>query len=308
MKGVKSKKTTRKNNFYLSILSNLKEEKNLTKIRKNLSISKQLLNYYLRELKKKGFVTQTDYGFYELTEKGKNPTKYGIFLKKDTIRGHAYIWTIKLPLEIRGWDKRIEILDKNNIHYKLVGALKTTPRIKVLSRKIWLCNNHLRIFDIEKSSYYGENATQVRYNSLKQIKRILGALNRKLGIYLKPIDIEFNKEHYALIKNDLAIEENKRGNIIRISDEDGEWLLIDDSLGLGGELENIGKKAYQTNIPMQKWWNENKQTNFKVTPNFILKAFGKIAETQVLDKANIQLHQKVLDETLITLKKIQEKL
>ncbi len=299
---------TRKLNFYLSILSNLKEEKNLTKIRKNLSISKQLLNYYLRELKKKGFVTQTDYGFYELTEKGKNPTKYGIFLKKDTIRGHAYIWTIKLPLEIRGWNKRIEILDKNNIHYKLVGALKTTPRIKVLSRKIWLCNNHLRIFDIEKSSYYGENATQVRYNSLKQIKRILGALNRKLGIYLKPIDIEFNKEHYALIKNDLAIEENKRGNIIRISDEDGEWLLIDDSLGLGGELENIGKKAYQTNIPMQKWWNENKQTNFKVTPMFILQTFGKIAETQVLDKANIKLHQKVLDETLITLKKIQEKL
>jgi hypothetical protein len=95
---------------------------------------------------------------------------------------------------------------------------------------------------------------------------------------IRPDDIIIKKEHYALIKNDLAIEENKRGNIIRISDSDGEWLLIDDSLEQGGELENVGKKSFKTNTQMSKWWNDNKQDNFKTTPTLINNKFKNIEE------------------------------
>jgi len=299
---------TRKNNFYLSILNLLKVSTNLSKIQKELSISKQQLNYYLRQLKQDGYIVKKDKGWYEVTDKSKNMTKYDKLLDKDIVRGHAYVWSIKLPQEIKGWNKRIQILKKKEINFNLVGALKTTPRIKVLGRKVWLCNNHLRIFDKPKESYYGKDAVESKNTSMNEIKLIVGALERKLGVSLNPVGISFQKEHYALIKNDLAIEENRKGNIIRISDDKGEWLLIDDSLEEGGELETTGKKALQTNVPMQKWWNDNKKQEFKVTPSFVLESLGGLLQTQQMNAHNIVKHQKVLDEMLKTLKMIQKSL
>lgn len=279
MKGEsKSKKVTCKKNFYFTILNELKTTKNLTKIQKKLNISKQNLNYYLRRLKKLGFIYHSEYGLWELTPKSKNPTKYGIFLKKDTIRGHGYTWIVKLTKKPKDWNNRLEIIKQKNINYKLVGAKNTTPRIKALGRKVWLCNEHLRIFDTEKQSYYGDTAIESRKNSFLQLLRIIKVLENKLGFMFKPFEWEFRKEHYSLIKNDFAIEQNRKGVILRFSDEEGEWLLVDDSLGEGGELENVGKSAFRTNIPMQNWWNDHKKTKFKVTPTFLMENINEARE------------------------------
>ena len=283
-----------KQNLYLSIIDNLKLSTNLTKIQNKLNISKQKLNYYLRQLKERGLIIKKGRGWYEPVKGSKNSTKYGELLVKDSIRGHAYVWNVKLPKEIEGWNKRIEILDNKKVNFNLVGALKTTPRIKVLGRKVWLCNNHLRIFDKKDQSYYGKNAIVSRSKAFQEIKLIVGVLNRKLGTSIKPSKISFQKEHYALIKNDLAISENRKGNIWRIRDEDGEWLLIDDSLEKGGELETVGKKAFKNNIPMQKWWNENKETKFKVTPTFILNTMNGIQKNQLIFDNNMKSHLEVL--------------
>ncbi|KKK49994.1 hypothetical protein LCGC14_3129480, partial [marine sediment metagenome] len=237
-------------------------------------------------------------GWWELTKKGKNPTKYGIFLKKDTIRGHAYIWNIEIEKIPKDWNKRIEILKSKEINHKLVGVLKTTPRIKVLGRKVWLCNDHLRIYDTEKSSYYGDDAGESRKNSKLQAFRITISLERRLGIKLNPNRIKFRKEHYSLIRNDLAIDQNQKGLIWRIKDDQTgeEWLLIDDSLGEGGELENIGKKAFKTNIPLQKWWNIKKKYNFEVTDEFLIERFKKFDDrdkkfSEVMDKLQTKMIQ-----------------
>lgn len=299
---------TYKSNFYLSIINELKVDTNLSRIRKKLKISRQKLNYYLRRLKKQGFLIHKDRGWYEPTKKCKNPTKYDIFLNKDFTRGHAYIWNIKFKVKPKNWNKRLKILEKNQINYKLVGALKTTPRIKTLGRKIWLCNDHIRVYDKKKASYYGKNAVESRYIALHELKRIVWALERKLGISLDVSQVSFQKEHYALIKNDLAIQENRKGNIWRINDENGEWLLIDDSLGEGGELETVGKKAFKNNIPLQKWWNEHKEHNFKITPSFLMENINKVAENQLMFAKNIEKHMEVLDDMSKTLKKIQENL
>lgn len=304
----KSKKTTGKKDFYLPVLAALKETTKLSKIKNDLGISKQDLNYYIRKLKAEGYIAKKGRGWYEVTDKSKNLTKYDKLLKKDISRGHAYIWNVYFPKEIVDYGKRLEVLKAKNHHFELVGALKTTPRIKVLGRKVWLCNDHIRIFDKPNQSYYGNNAIESRKSAFQELLLILNALESKLGVSLRPFDFTWQKEHYALIKNDLAIDHNQKGEIIRISDESGEWLLIDDSLGEGGELENIGKKAFITNLPMQRWWNSNKATGFKVTPEFVLEMFGKIGETQVLDKVNIEKHQKVLDDMALTLKEIRDSL
>ena len=300
-----------KKNFYLAILSKINSSTNLTDIRKELSLKKQNLNYYLSILCKKGFLINTSNGSYELTEKGKNPTKYDSFLDKDSVRGHAYVWTVKLVKKPANWSKRLELIKSKDIHYKLVGAKENTPRIKALNRKVWLCNDHLRIFDIKDASYYGRTAAESRKNAFIQLLKIVNALENKLGFMFKPFIWEFRKEHYALIKNDLAIEHNKQGEILRIKDESGEWLLIDDSLEKGGELETIGKKAFETNIPMQKWWNNQKETNFKVTPEFILNNFNKISQIQSIETSkwgeyakHIESHTKAIKELSKGIKQI----
>ncbi len=305
IKGVKNR--LREESFYLSILRELKITTNLTKIREKLDISKQDLNYYLRELKKRGLVIHKGRGWYEPSKKSKNSTKYGFLLDKDSSRGHAYIWNIELPKKIEGWDKRIEILEKKSINFILVGALKQTPRIKALGRKVWLCNNHIRIFDKKKQSYYGKTAKESRESAHFELLNIVRVLENKLGFLFKPLKYSYRKEHYALIKNDLAIDQNRKGIIMRISDEEGEWLLIDDSLGEGGELENIGKKAYKTNIPMQKWWNDNKENDFKVTPTFILNTMNGIQQNQLIFDKNMSSHLEVLDNIGKAIKELTEK-
>jgi len=290
MKGVISKNSTWKNSFYFKVLSELKLTTNLSKVQEKLNISKQQLNYYLRGLKKEGLVINKSRGLWEVAKSSKNSTKYGNFLPKDFIRGHACIINIKIPQEIKGWNRRIEILKKNNINYKLVGARLTTPRIKALGRKVWLCNNHLRIFDKKNQSYYGENAIESRKKAFWEIVKVILTVENKLGINLRPFDFDWRKEHYALIKNDLAIDQNQKGIIWRISDKEGEWLLVDDSLEEGGELENIGKKALQTNIPMQKWWNDHKKHKFEVTPTFVLNMMNGIQQNQQVFAQNMVSH------------------
>jgi len=303
-----SKNQLRKLNFYFSIINLLKQTSNLKLIQNKLNISKQNLNYYIRRLKEKGIIKSKGYGFWELTEKSKNLTNHSNFLPKDFIRGHAYVWKIKFPKEIRGWENRIEILRKNNINFKLVGAKLNTPRIKALGRKVWLCNENLRIYEKKDKSYYGSNSIESKKQAFEELMQIVRVIENKLKIKLKPLIFESVKEHYSLIKNDLAIEHNKKGIILRISDEDGEWLLIDDSLEQGGELENVGKKSLVTNNKMQRWWNEHKATNFDVTPNFILNSLAGLIQVQSMNAENIIKHQNVLDEMLITMKKIQESL
>jgi len=313
MKEVKNQ--LEKKNFYLSIINSLEESTNLSNIQKKLCLSKQQLNYYLREMKKKGLVIKKGRGWYEVVKISKNSTKYGNLLSKDSSRGHAFVWSIKLPEKITNWEKRIEILKEKGINYNLVGILKTTPRIKVLGRKVWLCNDHLRIFDKSKQSYYGKTAKESKQLAFQELLEIIRVLENKLGLLFRPFTYNIKKEHYALIKNDLAIDQNRKGIIMRISDKKGEWLLIDDSMGEGGELETIGKKSYKTNIPLQNWWNDNKKYNFKVTPTFLMESMKNntqcisgLAETQTMNSRNIIKHQKVLDEMLLTMKSIRDNL
>jgi hypothetical protein len=295
-----SKKSTRKNNFYSAILNALTRTTNLTQIQLNLKISKQQLNYYLRQLKAKGLIIQKGNGWYEPNNSSKNSTNHGKNSPVDFVRGHAYVWEIQLPEKVSQsdkWKRRIEILESSGINYKLVGALKNTPRIKVLGRKVWLCNDKLRIYDIKSKSYYGETAVQANTQAGAEFFNVIDAIEHKLEITLRPLQFKVCKEHYALIKNALAIDHNRRGEILRISDDNGEWLLIDDSLGEGGELETQGKKSLVTNVQLQRWWNEQKETKFEVTPKFILNSF----DTLIKDRQYWAEHQKSHVEAIQTL-------
>jgi hypothetical protein len=282
------KKRLGKKDFYLRVLNEFKIDTNLTRIQKSLNLSKQNLNYYIARLCKLGFLENRGIGWYEVKKSSKKTTKYGMKLSEDLTRGHAFIWTTPLENIPPSWSDRISILEKKKINFKLCGALKTTPRIKILGRKVWLCNNHLRIFDKEKASYYGNTAKESRANGFITALKIIRVLENKLGFRLNPNKITFVKEHYALIKNKLAIHHNENNIIMRVSDDEGEWLLIDDSLEKGGEIETTGKNAFKTHPLVKEWWNDHKKTNFQVTSSFILETLYK--------------QSKIIDDLLLTTK------
>jgi len=67
-------------------------------------------------------------------------------------------------------------------------------------------------------------------------------------------------------------------------------------LCMGGELETVGKKAFQTNIPMQKWWNDNKKHKFEVTPSLLLENINQVTQNQKMFNQNFESHVKSIKQ------------
>lgn len=255
------------NNFYFTIVKLLKEGKNPQKISTKLNISKQKLNYYLRKLKDKGIINKIGYATWEV----KHDFEHALSSNPKQVRGHAFIWVVKLNNKI-DWKSRLEQL---KMPYRLNRGI--IPRVIINNRKILLGKKSITVY--ESHSFYGDKATESRKYAVISLLETLGKIESKFQINLRPYIFRPTREHYGLIKNDLAQQCNRNKEKIYIRDDvEGEWLWIDDSFQLG-ELETGGKKAMARNVQLQNWWNDQKKHNFEVTPTFILNGFNEIQKT-----------------------------
>ena len=269
MKEGKSKKKVRGKTLYFTVLGRLEKNTNLTEIQKELNISKQHLYYYLRRLRNDGLIANISRGYWEVNKGVEHPTK-----RSKNIRGHAFIWTIKLDRKYN-W---IQKLKKFNIKYKLIR--NSFPRIFIKNRKVWLGKKTITIY--ESHSFYGENAIQSRKYAVISLLEILDVLERKIHASIKRLHFKPVREHYGMIKNDLAQQCNRQGDKIYVRDDlDGEWMWVDDSVGMHGELETGGKgitkDRAELNLEVQKWYNDHKKHNFKVTPSFLLENINNLS-------------------------------
>lgn len=280
-------------NFNLDhIILRLKEGKKAKEIAKELGISSPNLSYYLRKLKNSGEIEYLGKGEWLV----KKSIPYTLVKKSNASRGHAFIWKVKINRKI-DWKKH---LDKKNIKYKLQSNNKVL-RIVLSGRKIWLTKEKIIIF--EPRDYFGRNSYQAKGKAVYEMDKIVKKLFNKLGMAIISYKFTTSREHYGLIKNELARQYNDRGEKLHIKSEEGkEWLWIDDSLSLG-ELENNEMKV---NKQVQDFWNDNKKHNFQVTPSFILESIGGVVQNQMIFDKNIELHQSVLEDirdAVIELKK-----
>jgi hypothetical protein len=109
-------------------------------------------------------------------------------------------------------------------------------------------------------SYYGETPFEAFSKALEDLKLLCNKLQRLLCIRLfntKYLDFEITRQHYALIKNELAQDYNKKHKKLFVYDDLGILrLLIDDSYNLG-EFEAVNK---DTSMPdsekTQRFWKE----------------------------------------------------
>ena len=295
-----------KKEFELDIINSIKSGEKPIDISKRLNISLPNLSYHLSILKKKGIINKIGYGLWEVTTLGRTSNlTHATNLKVDSIRGHAFIWKVRFNnINKIDWKQNLNL---KQINYDEVG-FQNTPRIIFNNRKIWLGKKHIIIY--EPDSFFGDNAIESRKLAVYNLLLILKDLQAIFNLEFKNIEFTPTREHFSMIKNVLAVQCNKNREKINVYNEKGHWLSIDDSFNLG-ELENLGSIANQpleTNLKVQKWWNENKETNFEVGAKFILESINKITENQNIFDKNIVKHQKVLEEMSETLKAIRDSL
>lgn len=296
-----------KKKFEVDIVFLMKNGFKIPKIAEKLNISMPRLQYYLSSLKRKGIVKKIGYGTWEIDnlKEVKISTKDTInqpehFFTKKEVRGHAFIWKVRVPEKLKkiNWN---EYFTKKGIPFKEVG-LKHTPRVLVEKNKVWFGKKHLIIFELE--SFFAINSIESRKLAIFKLLSILDRIEKKIDLSLKPYEFTPRREHYALIKNNLAIQCNKEGTKIRVSDKKGLWFVVDNSYNLD-EAETLGKEeaALKDNLGVQRYFNEHKETGFNVTPKFILTSFAQSSEVingmlqnANLYNANIVSHVKAIQE------------
>ena len=274
-----------KKNLEVDILNLLKKGYNPVKISYHLNLSLPNISYYIRKLKQKGMIQKTGYGLWEV-----KTLSYQTNEQVKEIRGHAFIWKVRFNKQYN-WK---EILNNKQINYDEVG-LQGTPRIILNNRKIWLGKSNIIIYFNKEDSIYAINSIESKKLAIFNLLQTINALESICGLNLGYFKFTSTREHYSSINNCLAIQCDKEGKSILVKNEEGYWFSIDNSLNLH-EAEAIGKDSMIDSLGIQKYFNSHKQTNFKVTPEFILNTMNGIQQNQLIFDKNMKSHLEVLNK------------
>lgn len=310
-------------NFYLYTLDRIKEGKSPSQISKELSISKQRLNFYISSLKKAGSIQKLGYGTWEFIKdfekRSKSKTAVigknsGGGLTPGSVRGHGFLFKLELPNNLKNWDKREEILNnlKIKFNYYYVGGIKRGQRLVSQNTKVALTDKNILINFPE--SYIRETSILAQKDAIAKFLRVVKNLERILrGNFSQFGKYKFRvlRQHYSLIKNSLArqyLNNEYNSKKLHVYSSRGLWLLIDNSYNLE-ELETIHKNtAVKDNIKVQDFFNGLDMIE-GFTPQFVLKALAE-NNTQLLEyskqnKEHLALIQDYRKESIENRKIIQ---
>lgn len=279
----------RKDKFGLhQILALIKGGFNPSKISKDYDISKQNIDYYIGKLKTLGCVEKKGYGTWAyikevpIVPKGSSEPQSSD-LKKKQIRGHAFIWKIEFINKF-DWNNMIPKYRKKKLTFQKI-CNKRVYRTIFNSRKIWLTKNGMIIY--EPLDYLGPSSFKVKGTAVFELDKLIKALLKELGQKFRGYLLTTSREHYAIIKNELARQYNDKGEKLFIRNVEGTvWMWIDHSHG-EHELEN---NEVMTNRQVQNFWNNHKKHNFKIDADFTLKNFDKAAKQIKKNAEHLEFH------------------
>ena len=325
--------------FYLySIFLLIDSGKTFKEIQKELRISKQNLNYYIRPLKTIKYIEKVGYGTWKTIKKydekeiQKNLKKVTKITKiglsqlqeekdKREIRGHAFQIKLELPKDYKNWNKREKIFNLIGLHYKplLVGGIKRGQQAEINKIKVHFYNKSI-VVNLEESYLFRtakESKSYALTDFLKIIKKLERMFNNSPLSQYGKYRFRVTRQHYAIIKNSLAkqyLNENKKLNCYTGK---GLWLLIDNSFNLE-ELETVHPQtADEDNEKVQEVFNNIKKEPIEVIKEMTHSNIKRelTNHDRIIDKSmevlkgyaeQITLHLKVEKQQLITQKKTQE--
>lgn len=252
-------------------------------ISEKYNIPKQSLSYYTDGLKKKGFIRKIKNGLWEVSkDKSEKCLRVGVSKseKEKQIRGHAFIWKVRFKFSV-DWLRRLE---NKKVPYSLI-CNKKVARIVLEGRKVWLGPQGVTIY--EPRDFMGHSALESKGKAVFELDKIIKRLGWLLELNLEPYKFTTSREHYGLIKNELAKQYNDSGEKLYVRSDDGDvWMWIDNSHGLH-ELEN---KEPLLNKKIQDWYNDHRKHNFEITPTFMMNAITQNAQNLDSYARHLQSH------------------
>lgn len=264
----------------VSILDLIKSGKSPSQISKSLKIPKQTISYHVDKLKKLGCIERKGYGVWQylkplkqvpIRPKGSQVGQNGTCSNMKEIRGHAFIWKIEF-IEPYIWINALRYYKKKKLKFSLICNEKV-PRTIFNNRKIWLTKRGLTIY--EPIDFMGKSSFEVKGKAIFEMDLLIKNLLKELNLKFRQYRFTTSREHYGMIKNELARQYNDKKKKMHIVSEEGTvWLWIDDSKGLG-ELETQDPSISRQ---VQNFWNDHKKHKFKVDANFILKGLDKMTK------------------------------
>lgn len=270
----------------VQVLDEIKSGLSPAQIVKKYSIPKQNVSYFVGKLKEKGCIQKKGYGVWgyirplkevkevkDLTTRHyQRPTSKSLTSQpKREIRGHAFIWKIQF-LKNYNWDNVVKNYKKKKLTFQYMQHNKIWRTI-FNNRKVWLGRKGMTIY--EPIDFLGKSSFEVKGRAVFEMDLLIKQILQELGLKLLPYRFTTSREHYGIVKNELARQYNDKKQKMHIRSEDGTiWMWIDDSKGLG-ELENCDPTI---NRQVQNYWNNHKDHNFKVDASFILNGFDKLTK------------------------------
>ncbi len=302
------KKQPRSKNFYLSTYKLIQEGWNPAQICKRLNVSKQRLNYYLSSLKKRGLIRKVGYGIWEIsaeysekevkktTQVTPNNLQSMKDFKPDSVRGHAFMFTLKIPEGLRNWKRREELLKEHGFKFKPLKIFGGGQQMQFRGRKVWLTNKSLIIF--EKSSFMAETSKESKKHAVDTFLRTVKAFERYIRANFTSggkYQFRVSRQHYSLIKNALAQQYDREGKKLQVYSGDGLWLLIDNSYNLH-ETETVHpKSAVEDNQKVQDFFNGIKKYE-GFTPEFVVNSIGMNAQNLENYAKHLKAHVKSVQD------------
>jgi hypothetical protein len=254
-----------------------------------------------------GLLRHPKRSLYEITDKGMGALHSFVALRYK-YRQHNLSVKIKVLESPKNWElKRNEIrflpyfnktIKLKNNEQELLNYGKL--QIKTTSQSVIIKLPTIYAPDWENALV---QAMQILEDSIYKIERLFRI------VLIKPYkgNITFISQEYARLQDALAKRFRIEGNRLYLTGEDGKiWLITDFSFSTD-ELEYIHPNKATDDIdaiaPMLNDLRRNPTTFSEIR-----EVVKELSLVQVSNAQNIIKHQKVLDEMLITLKRIQESL
>lgn len=265
------------------VYSHLKKGLAPCQIYQNGILTKSQTYYAVSKLKKRGLkmVSPGVWQFTNTHHVGKPHTP--LIHKK--VRAHGITATLKIK-NLKGWNDRVPKLQKSGISYK---SIPQGQKIIVDNVKTWLTDKSI-VFYLPYS-WFDETARKAAQKAMSYLLNLIGGLEKRLKVSSFKINgfyhIKFTRQHYALVKNELARQYNNDKKKLIVYDEKGLWLLIDNSMNLH-ELETLHPKTAQyDNERVQESFNAIKEG---FTNRFLAESINAVTQNQEMFAKNIESH------------------
>ena len=302
-------------NFSYAVYSFLRIGSTPPEICRYFHVTPQNLQYHLNKLKKAGLIRKQAYGTWEVVDDKnsvKKTTKKTLrvamekpcqanlyFFTQDSVRGHAFTFTLKIPDGLKNWTNKNRefFLAKRDIQFTNLTTFGGGQRILHKGRKVWLTNKSVIIY--EKSSYLAETAVDAKSHAIYNFISLIKSLERLLHADFteragRLYSFKVSRQHYALIKNALAKQCDADGKKLNVYSDQGLWFVIDNSFNLH-EAETVHPITADTdNIKVQNFFNSLKKQ--PLTTGFILDVMNGIQENQLVFAQNMGSHIKVIKD------------